>query len=258
MKTPYWFILVALAMTLTGCGQKDATHAEAEADGDNDQPVLQLFEKGKGIRLPDAMAKAFGVESMEVTERTFTQRVEVAATIYRPGSAAGPARATALLNAAEAAALTVGQPVTLQLANDIRSNVLSGRLAKLESQAAAFGQVEALIEFSDPEGQHRAGASLMASFAGPERKAEHAVPASAVVQGADTPFVYSVNGAHFVRTPIKVGTRSEGWVEVTEGLYTGDVVVARGGDEMWMIELCALKGGTPCCPVGKKPGRADD
>jgi len=260
MRSPCWFILilVAQAMALTGCGQKVAPHAEAEAGADNNKPVLQLFEKGKGIRLPGEMAKAFGVESVEVTGRTFPQRVEAAATIYRPDSAAGPARATALLNADEAIALTVGQPVKLRPANDTGSNVLSGRLAKLESQAAAFGQVEALIEFSDPEGRHRAGASLLASFAGPERKAEHAVPASAIVQGADTPFVYTVNGAHFVRTPVKVGARSEGWVEVTEGLYTGDVVVARGGDEMWMIELCALKGGTPCCPVGKKPGRADD
>jgi hypothetical protein len=258
VKTPCWFILVALGIALMGCGQKGATHAEAEAGADNAQPVLQLFEKGKGIRLPDEMAKAFGVESVEVSGRSFAQRVEAAATVYQPGSGAALARATALLNADEAAALAIGQAVKLQPANHAGSNVLSGRLAKLEPQTAAFGQVEALIQFEDAEGRHPVGTSLLATFTGPERKSDHAIPAAAIIQGADAPFVYTVNGSHFGRTPVKVGARSDGWAEITDGLYAGDVVVARGGEEMWMIELCALKGGTPCCPVGKKPGRADD
>jgi hypothetical protein len=251
MKTLYWLAIATAAVGFTGCAREDSLHEEAEA------PALQLFEKGKGLRLPDDMTKAFGVETVEVTEKSFRHRVEASGKVYRRGDGKAPARATVLLSAEEAGGLKAGQMVELRSTTD-DSNTISGQLTKLEAQPSAFGQVEALVEFPDPEGRHSAGASVQAIFIGAERKAEHAVPASAIVQSAEAPFVYTINGSHFVRTPIRIGARSEGWLEVIDGLYAGDVIVAKGGEKMWMIELCALKGGTPCCPVGKKPGRADD
>jgi multidrug efflux pump subunit AcrA (membrane-fusion protein) len=98
----------------------------------------------------------------------------------------------------------------------------------------------------------------VATFPSAEGKVSFAVPASAVLRDATTSFVYTINGSHFVRTPVKPGAQSEGWVEIADGLYAGDDVVARGGDALWRIELCALKGGAPCCPAGKKPGRTRD
>lgn len=252
MRTLRWLFVAAATVMLAGCAREDESHAEAEPS------PLQLFEKGKGVRLPDDMAKAFGIETLEVAGKAFVQRVEVVATVYQSGSSKALARATALLKTEVADGLMPGQTVKLRSATDAGSNVISGRLQKLESQAVAFGQVEALIEFDDIEGRYLVGTSLLATFTGAERKADHAVPFAAIIQGAETPFVYAVNGSHFVRTAVKVGARSEGWVEITDGLYAGDVIVAKGGEEMWMIELCALKGGTPCCPVGKKPGRTDD
>ena len=84
------------------------------------------------------------------------------------------------------------------------------------------------------------------------------IPASAVIRGVEGTFVYTVSGSHYVRTAVKPGAESCGWVEITDGLYAGDVVVARAVDALWNVELCALKGGTPCCPVGGKAERNDD
>ena len=241
----------ALLCAAAGCSRETSEHAEVEA------PVLELFEKGKGLRLPDDMMRTLGVETTDVVEKAFHPQAEFAAKVYQRGRASTPGRATALLDNDVARALKVGQAVVLQTtAGD--SNSITGQLTQLDTQANGLGQLEALIEFPDADGRYAVGSSLLAVFTSAEARKGFAVPVTAVLQGADTMFVYTVNGAHFVRTPVKPGARSEGWVEILDGLYAGDVVVARGGGGMWMIELCALKGGTPCCPVGKKPGRADN
>jgi hypothetical protein len=41
-------------------------------------------------------------------------------------------------------------------------------------------------------------------------------------------------------------------VAIEDGLYAGDSVAVRGVDGLWLVELSALKGGTPCCSVPKK------
>jgi len=60
-----------------------------------------------------------------------------------------------------------------------------------------------------------------------------------------------VNGTHLTRTRVKTGASSEGLVEVQDGLYTGDSVAVKGAQNIWLVELSAIKGGTPCCPVKK-------
>jgi multidrug efflux pump subunit AcrA (membrane-fusion protein) len=72
------------------------------------------------------------------------------------------------------------------------------------------------------------------------------------VEGVEGPFVYTANGSHFTRTVVRLGAVSDGWVEVVDGLYAGDSVVSKAADTVWMIELCALKGGAPCCPAPMK------
>ena len=67
-------------------------------------------------------------------------------------------------------------------------------------------------------------------------------------------FVYTVNGEHFIRTPVKVGLANADRVEITDGLYAGDQVVWQPVMALWMTELAAVKGGQACCvepPKGK-------
>ena len=134
-----------------------------------------------------------------------------------------------------------------------QSSTLTGRLACLETRTSAvLGQIEALIEFADPERRFPAGSVLTASFTNSRSNRVFAIPSAAIVLGVEGPFVYTANGSHYTRTPVKLGATSDGWTEIIDGLYAGDAVVTKAAETMWMIELCALKGGTPCCPVPKK------
>lgn len=79
-----------------------------------------------------------------------------------------------------------------------------------------------------------------------------AIPESAIIQGIEGDFVYVQSGEHFVRTLVVSGAKQAGWMEIKDGLLPGDKVVASGAHDLWMIELLALRGGSPCCPAPKK------
>jgi multidrug efflux pump subunit AcrA (membrane-fusion protein) len=78
------------------------------------------------------------------------------------------------------------------------------------------------------------------------------VPKSALLSGAEGDSVYTVNGTHLTRTRVKAGMTREDRVEIRDGLYAGDIVACKGVEGLWAVELSALKGGTPCCPMPKK------
>lgn len=154
MRSLVFIVLSSVLLSLTtGCGQPDSTVEAAEE--------LQLFEKGKGLRLPEETIKALGVETVEVIEK--------------------------------------------------------------------------------PAG---------------DEKVSMWAPESAVIRGATGAFVYVANGEHFTRTPVKMGRVADGQAEILDGLYAGDVVVSKAAEPLWMVELYALRGGVPCCPVPKKTAAA--
>jgi hypothetical protein len=244
-------LVAAGALWFCGCNSRNEEAVAANPESDE----IQLFEKGKGLRLPDEMQRALGVVTVEVTERPMRRQVEKPAHLYRAGDASKPAAAIAWLDQTEAALLRPGQSVALRTS---QAEMFSGTLVQLVPGLTNLrGQSEAIIEFPDEQQRVPGGAMVTAIFSA-STNAVTAIPVSAVVRSVESTFVYTVSGAHFVRTPVKMGMESDGWMEITDGLYAGDVVVARAVDALWTIELCALKGGTPCCPVGKRPGRHDD
>jgi hypothetical protein len=78
------------------------------------------------------------------------------------------------------------------------------------------------------------------------------VPSSAVLNTAEGTFLFVVNGDHYKRTPVKVGDTFGSLVEITDGIYEGDAVVAEAAQTLWLIELRAVKGGKGCCPIPEK------
>jgi multidrug efflux pump subunit AcrA (membrane-fusion protein) len=123
----------------------------------------------------------------------------------------------------------------------------------LDTQAQiVLAQSEALVEFADPQQRYPAGTFLAVTMTNGAARTVFVVPQSALLTAADGSYVYAVNGSHLTRTRVKPGAVSEGLVEIEDGLYAGDSVAARGIDNLWLVELSALKGGTPCCPVPKK------
>jgi len=230
-----------MAVALTGCREAEKPASENVS--------VSLFKQGKGVLFSEETKKLFGIEVAEVAERPMQHRVERAAQVYRTGTDGGPSSAVLLLEAEEAAALTAGKPVQIRKE---QKPELAGKLVRLDGRAkAALGQVEGVVEFADPQKQYEAGESVLAAFTIGEPKPVLVVPESAVLVAADGSYVYAVNGTHLTRTRVKTGASSEGLVEVQDGLYAGDSVAVKGVQNIWLVELSAIKGGTPCCPVKK-------
>ena len=120
----------------------------------------------------------------------------------------------------------------------------SGTLRGLEKEAfGALGDWEVSVVTDQPRTQ---GAEVKATFRTPAGEATASIPRSALLKTAEGTFAYTVNGAHYLRTPVKVGAMNEQTVEVTDGLYAGDEVVASPVMSLWMAELQVLRGGKAC------------
>lgn len=243
---PFLFWALATGCLLAGCGEKHSPSA-----GSVESQGVPLFQEKKGIRLPDEMKKAFGVQVAEVTEQPMQREIRKFARVYREGRADTPGGASVMLTATEAKDLKPGQMVRLKV--DGFEDDLRGKLARVDEQThSALGQAEALVEFADGQQRVTAGTFLTATFLIGEPKSVLVVPKTALLTAADGTFVYAVNGEHFTRTRIKIGAATDAVVEVEDGLYAGDMVVVNGVDSLWLIELSAVKGGKPCCAVPKK------
>jgi multidrug efflux pump subunit AcrA (membrane-fusion protein) len=243
---------IIAVLAVTGCDREHDGHSHDEATAHADE--IKLFEKGKGLRLPDEMQQSLGVKTVEITEKQIDRSIQRPAKVFRGAGESEPAQALMWFSEADAAVVKAGQPVSLRLSG---GDTFTGTIARVEQRLTnVLGQSEAVIEFADPNRRAVAGALLTARIVATNTNAVAAVPESAVIRGVETTFVYTVSGSHYVRTPVKLGAEADGWVEVVDGLYTGDMVVVRAADALWNIELCALKGGTPCCPVPKS--RRDD
>ena len=69
------------------------------------------------------------------------------------------------------------------------------------------------------------------------------VPIASVLDAATGTFVYVLNGEYYLRTAVKTGVRSGEFIEISDGLYPGDVVVATAVEQLWLTELRVTKGG---------------
>lgn len=237
-------VTMLCAALFTGCGPKEVAESEGESSGEE----VSLYEKGRGVRLPDDMKQRLKVETVEVAEKSVTPRLEVTVQVFRAVEGTTPAAGLVWLSADQTNGLRLGQPV--RTANGLESIGTLARLAGSRDDAAS--PIEAIIEFTPGASNLTVGGSVPVTLMISAPHPVMAVPDSAVTRGVGGAFVYAANGAHYTRTPVKTGVTADGWVEIKDGLYAGDQVVAKASESLWLIELCALKGGSPCCPVERK------
>jgi cobalt-zinc-cadmium efflux system membrane fusion protein len=100
-----------------------------------------------------------------------------------------------------------------------------------------------IFEVDNAAGRLRIGNFAKAVIAtGAPRKAL-AIPASAIVDDAGRPIVFvMIEGESFERRPVRLGIRSNEWVEVQDGVTAGEHVVSTGAYE---IKLQASSGSVP-------------
>ena len=72
------------------------------------------------------------------------------------------------------------------------------------------------------------------------------IPSAALLRTIQGTYVYTVNGDAYYRTAVTTGGSAGGKIEITDGLYAGDQVVAKPVETLWLIELRATKGGGHC------------
>ena len=252
MKAKYPLLLLLVALALAGCNSKPPGDGPTE----NGTVSMNLFKEGKGVWFSDVTKTLFGLEIAEVAEKPLQRRLETTAQVYRGAHEGSPASALILFSDDEAKELETGQLVSLKTANGEGPEAI-GKLVQLDTQAhAALGQIEGLVELADSRQQFPLGSFLAATLTIGETRPAFVVPESAVLVAADGRYVYTVNGTHLTRTRIRTGATSARFVEIEDGLYAGDWVAVKGVENLWLVELSALKGGTPCCPVPKKnPGK---
>lgn len=252
-NTSLAFTLSIFVMLLgTGCGRATAEKKNSASPTEG----LPSFKEGKGLSLPDETRKAIGLEIAEVSERELVPVITAELQVYRSDSrvtsvaSSAPSKtalASGVVSAEAAKLLRVGAQAVVVRRGGGQEQSLDGKLIALDTQmASATGQVEALVEIPDPEGSYPVGAFFSASFVGGKEDTVTIIPRGALLTAAQGTFVYVVNGEHLFRTAVTAGAEADGFVEIKEGLYTGDKVAVKPVQALWLAELRFVKGGAAC------------
>jgi RND family efflux transporter MFP subunit len=129
----------------------------------------------------------------------------------------------------EAKGVRTGLPVRVTVEGD--TNVYSGRVARLSP--AFEEQSRSLIieaEVDNQQGKLRPGSFAKAEIQTSTTSGVLTVPSSALVTFAGIQKVFTVKDGKAVERPVVTGQREEDWVEIVEGIQTGEMVVAAPGN----------------------------
>lgn len=234
MKPRSWFFIgvAGSALLLAGCGKKsgddhsghdhdDHAHEEASAGG----AAQTSFKEGTGLSFPEETRRAIGLTTAEVIERVLPITVAVTAQVYDAGP---PALATASVPLAQADALA-GKALS------------GGRIVRIDRTASSVtGEAELILAF---DSRHARGDFVTSTLTAETSSPVTVIPRSALLRTTTGTFVYVANGPAFLRTPVSVGITSGDSIEITDGIYAGDIVVARPVEQLWLTELRFTKGG---------------
>jgi len=238
-----FLLLTILALTLVGCRQSPAPagqeHDEAEEGA--------VYKEGHGLSFSPETKTAIGLELADAETREIAPNVPLTAQVYRAASEPPRTGSYEKPGFSYASAL-LGPDIGRKLkAGDIvKTTEGEGRITRVDpTQEAGVGKVEILLEIPDPEARLRVGTFLPAEAALGKQEGV-TIPASAVLETADGLYAYVQNGESFLRTPVTTGISDGQWIEITDGLYEGDVVAAKPVSSLYLIELRATKGGGHC------------
>jgi hypothetical protein len=248
----YWLAcgLVAIAV-VTGCGRKAAStddghkHAEGgkagehkEGDGHKHSKEEKsdehgegeksgvAFKEGRGLTLNPDIIRALALKTAEAEERPLAAEMTLLAQVFAatPQVVASASVPEADADRLEKQTFTGAKLVRVDRASATATRRVDAVFAVERNPAPKIGEFVELKLASEP--------TKVLS-----------VPRSAILDAATGTFVYVVNGEHYLRTAVKLGARSADFVEVTDGLYSGDVVVTTPVNQLWLSELRLTKGG---------------
>jgi membrane fusion protein (multidrug efflux system) len=122
--------------------------------------------------------------------------------------------------------LKPGQVIEAKTAAYVES--FTGVLAAVDSRVDPVNRsITARATFDNDQGLLKPGLLMQVVVLGDDRMTL-LVPEESLVSRAADHFVWKLDGNDATRTPITIGDRRPGWVEVTEGLAAGDRIVRDG------------------------------
>jgi hypothetical protein len=258
------FVLVFLFLVfgLSACGQKqDAPPKKMSQETkpqESDEPSATgaSFQEGQGLALLAETQKSLGLEFAEVGERIVQPTIHLTAQIYRSATEASRlygkerrerAYATVLVSPEAAAQLKPGQKLAFASSEGATVDQ-EGMVWKIESaQIPVLGQAEILLELTDADHRLAVGNFVAVQVPlGSTPRALVGVPPSAVLETSTGTYAFVKNGNYWLRTSIKTGLKNKDYIEITEGLYEGDMVAVKPVEALYLIELRETKGGGHC------------
>lgn len=243
-----FLVILTLAFALAACSEKKETAHEEEGHDHGEETEGAVFAEGKGILLMDETKKAIGLEMAGAEERELIPRISIEAQIYR--AASEPSRPNAEQTGSAYAAAFVSPEGAKLLAPGDTATVAIGGAEKPATvwrvdptSRDAVANEEVILRIPDAENALRVGEFVSGFVRSKSSGSVVAVPRTAVLETATGKFVFVENGEHLIRTPVTTGAESADFVEITDGLYSGDVVASKPAETLYLIELRATKGG---------------
>jgi len=264
-EVPTWFqnlVVPLFALTLllgiAGCGDDQRTEAGHDHDHDHDHgsdhdhgekaPAGASFQPGRGISLTDETRANLGLEITETALRNLPVQIPLTVQVFgekhhhrlNPEDHTGcDVHGSGLVSPSAAAALKTGQVVEVL----VPTNAPLGGLVLAVQKALALDESEVIIGVSNAITALQPGQFVPARIRLPREGAVLTIPAAALLRTAEGSFVYAVKEDALLRTAVKTGAETDGWVEVTDGLSAGSRIAVKPVETLWLIELRASKGG---------------
>ena len=144
--------------------------------------------------------------------------------------------------------LAVGQKVSADM-DAFPGRVFEGQVFAIDPQIDVAGHSIAVrATLANPDRVLRPGLFARVAVTLREQAASVSIPEQAIMPRGDKFFIYKVVGGHAALTPVEIGRRASGRVEITRGLVAGEEVVVAG--------QIKLQDGSPveAAPAGPKPG----
>ncbi len=212
------YFWIVLPLVLAGCGRSEPTGASVAANAESREGAPASFKAGRGLQLPPETVKAMGIRTAEAEQHELSQERQVMAQVFESKPAV---LASAVMSASEAERLE-------------STHTDGAKLVRVDRSAEkATHQVELIFELNGP---HSVGEFVRLTLKAPTGSVL-TVPRSALLDSARGTFVYVSNGGAFLRTAVKTGAIDADRVEISDGLYAGDVVVIAAVEKLWVTEL---------------------
>jgi hypothetical protein len=242
--------MVGVIMLPLGCGSKEGDHGKEKAQGGHgeESPSGASFKPGKGITLKEETSKIIGLEIVDVTEELLPQVVELNVQIFVETHRLADLNidhtgcqfhGSGFLPADKAASVKAKQLAKFKTS---RGEMLEGFVVAVQ-EPLAHGEIEIIVGVTTAGTMLKDGEFVSATISVPRPEPVTVIPQSALLRTAEGTYVYAVNGDAYYRTAVTVVSSADEKIEVTDGLYPGDRVVAKPVETLWIIELRATKGG---------------